>query len=325
MNFTEFNIAAVIPAYNVGRDLESVIHSLPPFIKHIIVVNDASPDACGEVAAAAAMDDGRIVVVTHTQNQGVGGAVVSGFRKALELGAQVVVKLDGDGQMDPKHIPALVTPLIQGKADYVKGNRFRDFQALQQMPFVRRVGNLGLSFLTKAATGYWNIFDPTNGFFAVRAEILAELPLDKLDRRYFFETSMLANLYLTGALVMDVPIPARYGNETSNLSIRRTLVEFPGKLLATFLRRILLKYYIYDFSMMSLYLLVGIPLLLYGGIFGAVKWIQYASRNVPAPTGTVMLPTLSVILGIQILLSAIEIDINSMPRKPLTEPLENRP
>jgi glycosyltransferase involved in cell wall biosynthesis len=323
MNLLEFNVAAVIPAYNVERDLESVLRGLPSYLKHVIVVDDASPDSSGEVAAAAAKADSRIVLVRHAQNQGVGGAMVSGFRKALELGAQVVVKLDGDGQMDPKHIPALVTPLIQGKADYVKGNRFRDFQALQQMPVVRRVGNLGLSFLTKAATGYWNIFDPTNGFFAIRAEVLAQLPLDKLDRRYFFETSMLANLYLLGALVMDAPIPARYGKETSNLSIRRALIEFPAKLIATFLRRILLKYYIYDFSMMSLYLLSGVPLLLFGGIFGAAKWIQYASRDVPAPTGTVMLPTLSVILGIQILLSAIEIDINSAPRKPLTETLES--
>ena len=133
---------------------------------------------------------------------------------------------------------------------------------------------------------------------------------------------MLANLYLLGALVMDIPIPARYRDEASNLSIRRTLIEFPLKLLATFLRRILLKYYIYDFSMMSLYLMVGIPLLLFGGIFGGIKWIEYASQNIPAPTGTVMLPTLSVILGIQILLSAIEIDMNSTPRKALSDPLE---
>jgi hypothetical protein len=132
---------------------------------------------------------------------------------------------------------------------------------------------------------------------------------------------MLANLYLLGALVVDVPIPARYGNEISNLSIRRTLIEFPLKLLVTFLRRILLKYYIYDFSMMSLYLMVGIPLLLFGGIFGGIKWVEYASKNIPAPTGTVMLPTLSVILGIQILLSAIEIDMNSTPRKALSDPL----
>ena len=142
------------------------------------------------------------------------------------------------------------------------------------MPFVRRLGNLGLSFLTKAATGYWNIFDPTNGFFAIRAEILAQLPFNKIDHRYYFETSMLANLYLLGAMVMDVPIPARYGNETSHLSIRRTLFEFTLKLLATFLRRIILRYYIYDFSMMSLYLMIGIPLLLFGGIIGSVKWVE---------------------------------------------------
>jgi hypothetical protein len=151
---------------------------------------------------------------------------------------------------------------------------------------------------------------------------LAQLPLNKIDHRYYFETSMLANLYLLGALVMDIPIPARYGNETSNLSIRRALIEFPLKLLATFFRRILLKYYIYDFSIMSLYLMIGVPLLLFGGIFGGVKWIEYASQNIPAPTGTVMLPTLSVILGIQILLSAIEIDMNSTPRKALSDPLE---
>jgi hypothetical protein len=133
---------------------------------------------------------------------------------------------------------------------------------------------------------------------------------------------MLAHLYLLGALVIDIPIPARYQNETSHLSIRRTLFEFPYKLLLTFFRRILLKYYIYDFSMMSLYLLFGIPLLSFGGIFGAVKWIDYASRNIPAPTGTVMLPTICVILGIQILLSAIEIDMNSVPRSPLSNPLD---
>jgi len=318
----EFDIAAVIPAYGVERDIQFVMGGLPDYIKHIIVVNDASPDSSAELVTVAAQKDKRITLISHTQNQGVGGAMVSGFRKALELGAQIVIKLDGDGQMDPVHIPALIKPLIQGKADYVKGNRFRDFQSLQQMPIIRRVGNLGLSFLTKAATGYWGIFDPTNGFFAIRAEVLAQLSFEKIDRRYFFETSMLANLYLLGALVMDVSIPARYRNETSNLSIRRTLIEFPFKLLVTFFRRILLKYYIYDFSMMSLYLIIGIPLLLFGGIFGGIKWIEYASQNIPAPTGTVMLPTLSVILGIQILLSAIEIDMNSVPRKALSDSLE---
>jgi dolichol-phosphate mannosyltransferase len=321
MSFDSCDIAIIIPAYRVERDIEAVLAGLPPYIKHIIVVDDASPDSTAELVSALAQKDTRITLVQHAQNRGVGGAMISGFRKAMELGAQIVVKLDGDGQMDASHIPALITPLIQGKADYAKGNRFRDFVSLQTMPMTRRIGNLGLSFLTKAATGYWNIFDPTNGFFAIRTEVLAQLPLEKIDKRYFFETSMLANLYLINAFVMDVPIPARYGNETSHLSIYRSLIEFPLKLFRTFMRRILLKYYIYDFSIASLYIVTGIPLLLFGFIFGTTKWIQYASQNIPAPTGTVMLPTLSVILGIQIMLSAIEIDMKSTPGQPLSSPL----
>ena len=132
---------------------------------------------------------------------------------------------------------------------------------------------------------------------------------------------MLANLYLLGAVVCDVPMPARYQGEASSLIIRRVLFEFPLKLLSTFVRRVVLKNLIYDFSMETIYLIVGIPLLLFGLIFGTIKWIQYASRNTPAPTGTVMLPTLTVLLGIQLLLSAIESDLRSVPKEPLCEPL----
>lgn len=321
MNFESYAIAVIIPAYKVERTIEQVIAGLPAYVRQIIVVDDASPDSSADLVTALAQKDTRLTLIRHTQNQGVGGAMLSGFRKALELQAQIAVKIDGDHQMDAAQIPALITPLIQGKADYVKGNRFRDFAALQKMPIVRRIGNLGLSFLTKAASGYWNIFDPTNGFFAIRADTLARLPLERIDRRYFFETSMLANLYLINACVLDAPIPAKYGDEVSHLSIRRALLEFPLKLLRTFLRRVFLKYYIYDFSIASLYIVAGIPLLLFGLSFGISKWIQYASQNIPAPTGTVMLPTLCVILGIQLTLSAIEIDIKNAPKEPLGIPL----
>ena len=321
MDFSANGIVTVIPAYRVQDTIAAVLKDLPAYIKHIIVVDDASPDSSVKLVTAAAQQDPRIILIRHEKNQGVGGAMISGFHKALELGAKIVVKLDGDGQMDSAHIPALVTPLILGKADFTKGNRFRDFVSLRNMPMVRRVGNLGLSFLTKAATGYWNIFDPTNGFFAIRTEVLKQLPLEAIDKRYFFETSLLANLYLVNAFVMDVPMPARYGNETSHLSIRRSLFEFPLKLFSTLVRRILLKYYIYDFSIISLYIVTSIPLLLFGFIFGTIKWIDYASRNIPAPTGTVMLPTLCVILGIQIMLSAIEIDMKSTPSQPICDPL----
>ena len=320
-DFHKYSIIAVIPCYRVEREIQSVLQAVPSYIKHIVVVDDASPDSTRDLVTASAKIDSRILLMRHPSNLGVGGAMITGFKKALELGAQVIVKIDGDGQMDMDHLPDLLKPLIEGRADYTKGNRFRDFKSLQQMPFIRRIGNMGLAFLAKAATGYWNMFDPTNGFNAIRSEVLAELPLSKIDRSYYFETSMLANLYLIGAVVRDVPMPARYQGEVSSMLIHRILFEFPQKLLTTFLRRLVLKNFIYDFSMATIYLLTGFPLLIFGLIFGIYKWIQYASIGIPAPTGTVMLPTLSVLLGIQLLLSAIEIDLRSVPTEPLSNPL----
>jgi len=317
----KYDIAVVIPCYRVENEITSVLASLPRYIKHVVVVDDASPDTTAELVSKVAKKDRRIVLIRHEKNQGVGGAMVTGFKKALELGSQIVIKIDGDDQMDAVHLPELLAPLIEGEADYTKGNRFRDFQALQKMPFIRRVGNMGLGFLSKAATGYWNLFDPTNGFVAIKSRVLAQLPFEQIDRSYYFETSMLAHLYLLGAVVKDVPMPARYKGEISNLSIRRTLIEFPLKLSATFFRRLILKNLIFDFSMESIYLLVGIPLLLFGLIFGIIKWVDYATRGLPAPTGTVMLPTLSVLLGIQFLIAAIEIDLRSTPKEPLSPPL----
>ncbi|MGE5251604.1 MAG: glycosyltransferase family 2 protein [Bacteroidota bacterium] len=321
-DFRKYHIAAVIPAYRVEREVEAVLCGLPDYLRHIIVVDDASPDATSARVEELACRDSRIILLKHERNQGVGGAMISGFRRALELGAQVTVKIDGDGQMDPRFLPQLLTPLLRGRADYAKGNRFRDFEALQQMPPARRLANMALSFAAKAASGYWNCFDPANGFFAIRSEVLAQLPLDRLDRRYFFETSMLANLYLLGAFVLDVPMPARYGSETSSVLMHYAAMEFPLKLLHTFFRRLWLKYFLFDFSIMAIYLLTGLPLLLFGLIFGITKWIKYAQLGMAAPTGTVMLPTLALILGIQILLSAVEIDLNSGPRQPLTEALD---
>jgi len=320
-DFHKYCIVAVVPCYRVEREIQSVLQEVPSYIEHIVVVDDASPDSTRDLVTASAKIDSRILLIRHPSNLGVGGAMITGYKRALELGAQVVVKIDGDGQMDVDHLPVLLRPLIEGTADYTKGNRFRDFKSLQQMPFIRRVGNMGLAFLAKAATGYWNLFDPTNGFNAIRSEVLTQLPLDKIDRTYYFETSMLANLYLIGAVVKDVPMPARYKGEVSSLLIHRILFEFPQKLFATFLRRLVLKNFIYDFSMASIYLLTGLPLLIFGLIFGIYKWIQYASIGIPAPTGTVMLPTLSVLLGIQLLLSAIEIDLRSIPTEPLSNPL----
>ncbi|HSR48731.1 MAG TPA: hypothetical protein VLL77_12185, partial [Anaerolineales bacterium] len=168
------------------------------------------------------------------------------------------------------------------------------------------------------ATGYWDCFDPTNGFVAITGEALRQLSLEELDRGYFFEISLLAQLYLAGGVVHDVSMPARYAGEVSSLSIGRVLLEFPPKLVRSFVRRILLKHFIHEFSMAAVFLLGGIPMLAFGGLFGATKWIQYSQLGVPAPTGTVILATLPVILGFQLLLSAISVDMQSVPSEPLS-------
>ena len=313
----DVHVAAVIPAYNVSAELGEVLRQMPPIIKTVIVVDDASRDATAAVVERYAQLDPRIILVKHAVNQGVGGAMVTGFQKALETGADIVVKIDGDGQMPLWLVPQLVQPLVDGTADYTKGNRFRDFAAIRAMPFIRRLGNVILSFLSKAATGYWQCFDPTNGFLAIRADVLSQVPLRKIDKSYFFETSMLSHLYVLGAVVKEVPMPARYAGETSSLSITRVVRQFPGRLLWSLMRRLTLKNFVYDFNLESFHLACGIPLLLAGSLYGGYHWWWYSSRNLAAPTGTVVLSALLITIGMQLLISAVNLDLQSIPREPI--------
>ena len=313
----EVHVAAVVPAYNVSAELGDVLRQLPLLFRTVIVVDDASTDDTAGVAERYSQLDPRILVIRHEKNQGVGGAVLTGFRKALEMGPDVIVKIDGDGQMPLWMVPQLVQPLLDGTADYTKGNRFRDFQAVRAMPFVRRIGNVALSFLSKAATGYWQCFDPANGFVAIRADVLSQLPLHKIDCSYFFETSMLSHLYVLGAVVKEVPMPARYAGETSSLSITRVMRQFPGKLLWSLIRRLVLKNFVYDFNLESFHILAGLPLLLVGMLYGGYHWWWYTSRHLAAPTGTVVLSALLITLGTQLLISAVNLDLQSIPREPL--------
>lgn len=316
-NLAQYNLVVVIPAYKVEKKIAETLRRIPRYIRSIIVVNDNSPDKTAEIVADLAQKDARIVLLAHEKNQGVGGAVLTGFKKAIELDAQIVIKVDGDGQMSHYDLAPLLMPLIAGEADFTKGNRFRDFHALQSMPLVRQIGNMGLSFLVKAATGYWNIFDPTNGFVAIRHEALKSISLEHLHKRYFFETSLLGELYLADALIKDVPYPAVYGDEESNLSITRTLFEFPPKLGILLLRRILIKKFLYNFGIDSLYLMSGVPMLLFSLVFGITKWVKYSRLGTPAPTGTVMIPVIFLILGFQLILAAINIDFSATPKRPL--------
>lgn len=309
------HIAVVIPCYKVENHIEEVVDSIPEFIQHIILVNDCSPDSTPTLLETLALKNSKIRVVHHTKNKGVGGAMISGFQKALELNVDIAVKLDGDGQMDAHYLPALLNPILKEKADFAKGNRFKDHLAIRQMPLIRRIGNIGLSFLIKAASGYWNVFDPTNGYIAINKETLQALDWNRIHQRYFFESSLLIELYHVNAVIEDVPMKAKYGNEVSNLSVTKTLFEFPPKLFVAFIRRLLLKYFLYEFTIASLYLVTGLPLLFIGIYYGVTNFIKYAHLQTAAPTGTVIIPTLMITLGFQLLLSAINFDISNYPKK----------
>jgi dolichol-phosphate mannosyltransferase len=312
-------IVAVIPAYNVAGTIERVIAEMPPLVTHILVVDDASTDDTVDVVLRSAARDSRIEFLRHTTNGGVGAAMISGFRRALELDPAIVVKIDGDGQMPLSYLPRLIAPLLDGRADYVKGNRFRDSKEIRQMPPLRRFGNLILSFLAKAATGYWSSFDPANGYTAIRGEVLAMLPLEAIDHGWFFEISMLTRLYLLGAVVHDEPIPARYEGAPSSLSVAHVARDFPARLLYAFARRVVLRYFVYDVSMASVELAAGLPLFLAGLLFGGYKWYWYASRDIAAPAGTVVLAAVLIILGAQLLLSVIALDLAAVPSAPIND------
>ncbi len=308
-------VAVVIPCYNVERHIEDVIRDLPDEITWIIAVNDCSKDGTEAVIQRLQADNNKIIYIAHEKNQGVGGAMLTGYQKSIDLNAEISIKLDGDDQMDAGYIPALLAPIQSGAADFTKGNRFRDFKALQAMPLSRRIGNLGLSFIIKVASGYWNIFDPTNGFTAIRNEVFSNMNLNKIHKRYFFESSMLNEMYYANAVIQDIPMKARYGDEISGLSKSQTFFEFPPKLFVAFVRRIILKYFLFDFNIASLYILVGTPMFLFGIGYGLLNYIKYASSHIAAPTGTVIIPTLLIILGFQLMLSAISYDILNYPKR----------
>jgi dolichol-phosphate mannosyltransferase len=309
----DVKIAVVIPAFKVVDHIKDVISSLPREIDHIIVVDDHCPFSSGKEAERLKREN--VIVLYHELNQGVGGAVITGYKKALELGCEIIVKMDGDGQMDPKYLNDLIAPLMKNEADYTKGNRLTHFKSLKAMPKARLLGNSGLSFLIKAASGYWNIIDPTNGYTAIHKRVIEKLNLERVSKRFFFESDMLINLNIINAVVRDIEMPAKYQGEGSSLNIRKVLFQFPPKLLNGFIKRLFLKYFIYDFNMASVYMVIGLPMFIVSVLFGVVEWIDSISTGEPKSAGTIMLVALPIIISFQMLLHAIQIDIYSVPRK----------
>lgn len=304
-------MAVVLPAYRSARLIAGVIARIPREIRHVVVVDDASPDELQDELLRLA--DPRLTVVRHTANRGVGGAMKSGFARALELGAEVVVKLDSDGQMDPALIPAFVAPILAGEADVAKGNRFADLGFIRRIPAVRRFGNLALSFLVKAASGYWGIFDPCNGYLAVSARLLRLIRSDHLADRYFFEISLLCEAYHARARLREVPMQPVYAGEVSSLQPAKILVEFLPRLAVQVLRRIGLSYFVRDFNVVSVFLTAGVPMFFFGVAWSLYFWYLSWTTGVVRSSGTVTIGMLAIILGFQLLLQAVVLDVENEP------------
>jgi glycosyltransferase involved in cell wall biosynthesis len=303
-----------------------VLNKVGSCIEVIYIVDDKCPESTGRFVLDQNADP-RVKVIFNEVNQGVGAAAMKGIAAALRDGMEIVVKIDGDGQMDPTYIPHFVMPIIEGKADFTKGNRFFYPEDIKAMPAIRLFGNAALSFLAKASTGYWNIFDPTNGYIALDARLIEVLPLDKIDKRYFFETDLLFRVGLMRAKVLDIPMQAHYGHETSSLKIHREMLRFVGLHLLNFAKRISYSYFLRDFNVASLELLVGILLFGFGTIYGFTHW----HGEEPALPGTVMVSALPLLAGIMSLLSFVNFDVQQVPRETISsrlgvrgDPTENR-
>jgi len=306
-------IAVVIPSYKAKSKILDVIRDIGDQVKKIYVVDDACPQATGKHVEQACLDD-RVVVLYHVKNLGVGAAVITGYRQAIEDGMEIVVKLDSDGQMDPKLIDIFIGPILDGTADYTKGNRFYNVESLIGMPKLRLFGNGILSFLTKFSSGYWNVMDPTNGYTAIHTNVLKILPLEKIEQRYFFESDMLFRLNTVRAMVVDIPMSAKYDDEESYLVPHRVATEFLLKHLQRIGKRIFYNYFLRDLNAGTLQLVMGLILTLFGGGFGLAHWWESVSTGYAATSGTVMLAAIPVLVGINLLISALSYDIANVPR-----------
>ena len=317
-------VAVTIPSYKVRAHVLDVIARIPPKVQRIYVVDDKCPQHSGELVEEQCRDP-RVRVIFHEDNQGVGGAVGSGYRAAIEEGMDIVVKVDGDGQMDPALIPHFTRPIERGRADYTKGNRFYRPESLKGMPPIRLFGNAALSFINKLSTGYWSIMDPTNGYTAIHTSVLREMPLHKLEKRYFFETDMLYHLNTMRAVVHDVPMDAVYADEESSLKVSKVLPEFIVKHVNRFFKRYVYLYLLRDFNIGSLYSLLGVVLCGLGVVFGGWAWLRSLTTGQPATSGTVMLAALPLIIGIQFLIAFLHHDVERVPSQPLSEDLTDDP
>jgi glycosyltransferase involved in cell wall biosynthesis len=304
-------VAVVVPAYNEATLLPQTLAGIPQLVDRIYVVDDASTDATAEEARKAAAADSRVVVITHEKNRGVGAAIVSGYKRAIEDRIDVTCVMAADNQMDPAELPSIVEPVARGEADYAKANRLFTGQAWELIPHSRYLGNAVLSLLTKIASGYWHVADSQAGYTAIGLPMLEQLDLDRIYPRYGFPNDMLVHLNVWNARVRDVPSRPIYNvGEKSGIRLRHVVPKISWLLTKAFFWRMKEKYVIRDFHPLVFFYALG-TLLFVAGLGLGISEIVLRVLGNQIPTATSVLIALLLIFGVQFSLFAMWFDMES--------------
>ena len=307
--YRKLSIGAVIPAYNEELLIGSTIESIPDFVDYIVIVNDGSKDGTLNIIRKYKKSDKRIVLINNTCNRGIGFSLKAAIKMASELGSDRIVVIAGDAQMDTKQIIPLIDNMTLRNLDFIKANRFMHFSALKKMPRHRRVGNIIVTILTKFSTGYYSIFDTQNGYVVYTNDIVKRIPWDLVGDRYEYENTILIGLSIIDAKIGDYPIPAIYNNEKSTIKLFSTTTRVLHVLFKGFWQRIYYKYILYGFHPIALFLFCGLFFLVAGvGIGGWILFSKIITGTVPT-SGTVMLAVLPMLVGLQMLLTALVMDV----------------
>src|SRR5919202_2045047 len=305
----EKRVAVVVPAHNEEKLIAATVAGIPYFVDRIYVVDDASTDATVETARA--LDDKRVEVLTHERNLGVGGAIVTGYKRALEERMDVTCVMAADNQMDPADLEKLVRPVARGEVDYARANRLFTGQAWQQIPHYRYLGNAVLSMLTKIASGYWHVADSQSGYTALGLKTLELLDLDRVYRNYGFPNDMLVHLNVIDARVRDFPSRPIYGvGERSGIRLRRVVPRISWLLAKGFFWRLREKYVIRDFHPLVFFYGLGLLMTFAGLALGVAETVLRILGNA-IPAATVVLIALLLIFGSQFTLFAMWFDMES--------------
>lgn len=307
-------VLAIVPVFRGRNQIIEIVAGALKVVDHVLVVDDSCPEDSGLAVEQEFSDNPRVTVVFHDENLGVGGAMKTGFRWALQCSFEIIVKLDADGQMKPYLIPELVSPLKHKEADFAKGNRFDSPRHVRSMPIIRIIGNGALSLLTKISTGYWSVSDPTNGYLAIRKEALSKLEFQFLSDGYFFESDLLFRLAIVRARICEMPMSAVYGDEKSGLRIWRVLITFPFLHLRNLMKRLAYSYYVRDWSIGSVELPIGLALMSWGTWFGLSTFASARDVGETVSAGQAVTTAIAIILGFQLFLSFISQDIQREPK-----------